>query len=41
MKKLYSLALILAAVAAVVAAVRTNSKNGPTTDSKEIGRAHV
>jgi peroxiredoxin len=34
MKKLYTLALILAAVAAVAAAVRTTSKTGSTLDSK-------
>ena len=34
MKKLYSLALILAAVVAVTAAVRTTSKNGSTPDAK-------
>jgi peroxiredoxin len=34
MKKLYSLALILAAVVAVAAAVRTTSKTGSATDSK-------
>jgi peroxiredoxin len=34
MKKLYSLALILAAVVAVAAAVRTTSKNGSAGDAK-------
>jgi peroxiredoxin len=34
MKKLYSLALILAAVVAVAAAVRTTSKNGSARDAK-------
>jgi cytochrome oxidase Cu insertion factor (SCO1/SenC/PrrC family) len=34
MKKLYSLALILAAVLAVAAAVRTTSKTGPARDEK-------
>ena len=34
MKKLYSLALVLAAVAAVAAAVRTTSKTGSARDSK-------
>jgi peroxiredoxin len=34
MKKLYSLALIILAVVAVAAAVRTTSKTGPTRDAK-------
>ncbi|HVF67777.1 MAG TPA: thioredoxin family protein [Pyrinomonadaceae bacterium] len=34
MKKLYSLALILAAVVAVTAAVRTTCKTGPASDAK-------